>query len=442
MTQKNIGFIGLGAMGGGVAINLAKNTYNVTGYDLSQPLVDALVSAGGKAAKTPRETAQDADFLCIMVANSAQTSSALFDGEDSALKGLGKDKMIILLSTCAPAYLHELRGKLDSAGRKDVKLLDCPVSGGTIRAANGTLSIFSSGLSTDLSTAKDVLECMSGNLYTIAGGISSGTKVKTIHQLLAATNIITASEAMGLAATAGLNTKKVYEHVKGSDGTSFMFENRAPHMLDDDWSPLSALGIILKDAGIVTATARAGYFPTPLAECAEQMYLQGLQAGLLRDDDAKMVTVYLASGSQSRVKECVGADVKMRSNFGVSAETVNDLLAGVHVAAAIEGMAFCRHLEMDRGVMCEIISKAAGWSEMFTKHVPDMLEGDTWTLKECKGAEKVLERLVSDVRGNDNVIVRLTSLQENAVDKCKALKYPCPMASAALQQFYFAGLKR
>lgn len=288
-----------------------------------------------------------------------------------------------------------MREKLDQVGRDDIKLLDCPVSGGTIRAADGTLSIFSSGADAHLDHAKDILECMSGNLYRVAGGISSGTKIKTIHQLCAATNIILASEAMGMAASAGLNTQNVFDHVNANDGTSFMFENRAPHMLADDWSPLSALGIILKDAGIVTATARAGYFPTPLANTAEQLYLQGLQAGMVRDDDAKMVTVYLASSAASAVKDCTGADRKMKSNYQVSADTVNDLLAGVHLAASVEAMAFCKFLEMDRRMMYEIITKAAGWSEMFTRHIPGMLEKDEWTLAACEGASDVMERLVS-----------------------------------------------
>jgi 3-hydroxyisobutyrate dehydrogenase len=423
MGLKDVGFIGLGAMGGGVAINLAREGYNVKGFDLAQPLVDALVKEGGKAAKTQQETATDVDYLCIMVANHFQTSSALFDGDNPAIKGLGQDKTIILLSTTPPSYLHELRQKLDDAGRSDVKLLDCPVSGGTIRAANGTLSIFAAGKEEEVEASKDILNTMSGNLYRIQGGISSGTKVKTIHQLLAATNIILASEAMGLAATVGINTQKVVDHVKANDGTSFMFENRAPHMLQDDWSPLSALGIILKDCGIVTATARQGYFPTPLADCAEQCYLQGLQAGLLRDDDAKLVTMYIPSSSASLVKEMATADVKMHSNHQVSADTVNDLLAGVHLAASVEAMAFCKHLGMDRKLMCEIISKAAGWCDMYTKHIPAMLEKDDWSLASCAAADDVRKRL------------------ECAVDKARALKYPCPMASAALQQFYFAGLR-
>ncbi|GAB7348194.1 hypothetical protein MBLNU459_g6198t1 [Dothideomycetes sp. NU459] len=420
MPSSRIGFIGLGAMGGGVAINLTKSGYPVTGFDIAQPLVDKLVAAGGKAGTTPALTAKDAEFLCIMVANAAQTTSVLFDGADGAIHGLGQDKTVILLSTCPPAYLHELRQKLDDAGRTDIRLLDCPVSGGTIRAADGTLSIFSSGPDADLAHAHDVLTCMSGNLYKVEGGISSGTKVKTIHQLIAATNIILASEAMGLAATVKLNTPAVVDHVKRSDGTSFMFENRAPHMLADDWTPLSALAIILKDCGIVTATARAGAFPVPLASCAEQLYLQGVAAGLLRDDDAKLVTLYLPREAPSLVARGADANVRMVASHQVSADTVNDLLTGVHLAASVEAMAFCKHLGMDRRLMCTIISKAAGWCDMFTRHIPGMLEKDEWTLAHCEGATDVRKRL------------------EEAVRKCAQIGYPCSMAAAALQQYYFA----
>lgn len=416
----NVGFAGLGAMGGGMAKNLVKNGFQVTGYDVYQPLVDSFVEAGGKAAKSPREAATDVDFFVSMVANAAQNASLLLDGPDALIHGLGKGKTFILCSTCPPAFLPELRKRLDEeAQRPDIKLLDCPVSGGTIRAGNGTLSIFSSGPDADLDNAKEVLECMSGNLYRM-GEISKGTKTKTVHQLLAATNIISASEAMGLAATVGLNTQAVMEHVNASDAASFMFENRTPHMLANDWHPFSALGIILKDAGIVTEAARQQSFPTPLASTAEQEYLRGVQAGILRDDDAKLVQLYLPKDQGDLVSKCASADVKLNSNYQVSKETVSDLLAGIHLAASVEGMAFCKKLGIDSQTMYEIIAKAAGWNAMFTKCVPDMLAKDEWTLAGCKQAEEVRVKLAE------------------AVEKCAQIKYPCPMAAAALQQFNFA----
>lgn len=420
--KPTIGFAGLGAMGGGMATNLVKNGFTVYGFDVYQPLVDKFVEAGGKPAKTPKEAAANADFFVSMVANAAQNAGLIFDGEDSVVKGLGKGKTFILCSTVAPSFPPEVRKRLDGEfGRSDIKLLDCPVSGGTIRAADGTLSIFSSGPSADLEAAKEVLECMSGNLYQ-HGEISNGQKIKAIHQLLAATNIISASEAMGLAATVGINTKQVMEHVNASDGASFMFENRTPHMINDDWSALSALGIILKDTYIVTDTARAESFPAPLANTAHYSYLQGVQAGMLKEDDAKLVQLYLPSGQGDLVAQTANADVKMTESHQVSKETIADLLAGIHLAASVEGMAFCKALDQDRKLMYEIISKAAGWNAMFTKSIPGMLEKDSWSLRDCKEASEVGKKL------------------STAVDKCRLLGYPCPMAAAALQQFSFAFL--
>jgi 3-hydroxyisobutyrate dehydrogenase len=423
MSSKPIvGFAGLGAMGGGMATNLVKNGFTVHGFDVYQPLVDKFVQAGGKPAKTPKEAASKADFFVSMVANGAQNSSLLFEGDDAVIHGLDKGKTFILCSTTPTSFPQEIRNRLDKEfNRSDVKFLDCPVSGGTIRAADGTLSIFSSGPDADLDAAKEVLECMSGNLYRM-GDITNGTKTKTIHQLLAATNIISASEAMGLAATVGLNTKAVMEHVNASDAASFMFENRSPHMVNDDWSVLSALGIILKDTIIVTDAAREAQFPVPLANTAQFTYLQGVQRGYLKEDDAKLVQLYLPQSQGDLVAQMAKADVKMTSSHQVSKDTIVDLLSGIHLAASVEGMSFCKALGQDRKQMYEIISKAAGWNAMFTKCMPAMLEKDSWTLAECAEATEVAKKL------------------SEAVEKCRLQQYPCPMAAAALQQFNFATL--
>ena len=405
-----------------MATNLVKNGFDVTGYDVCQPLVDKFVQAGGKPAKTPKEAASKADFMVSMVANAAQNSSLLFEGDDSVVQGLGKGKTFILCSTTPTSFPHEVRRRLDEEFRRsDIKFLDCPVSGGTLRAADGTLSIFSSGPDADLDAAKDVLNCMAGNLYRM-GDISNGTKTKTIHQLLAATNIISASEAMGLAATVGLNTQAVADYVNNSDAASFMFENRAPHMLNNDWSALSALAIILKDTTIVTDAARSAEFSAPLANTAHFTYLQGVQAGMLKEDDAKLVQLYLPPSQGELVAQMASADVMMTSSHQVSKDTIVSLLSGIHLAASVECMAFCKALGQDRRQMYEIISKAAGWNKMFTKCIPAMLEKDSWTLADCAQAGEVGGKL------------------SDAVEKCRLIQYPCPMAAAALQRYSFATL--
>lgn len=418
-----IGFFGLGAMGGGMASNLVRRGFTVIGYDVYEPLIEKFVQTGGRAGRTPRETATASDVLISMVANAAQNESFLFDGDDAAIHGIERDKTFILCSTCPPAFALELRRRFSGDfSRQDIRMVDAPVSGGTLRAADGSLSIFAAGTETDIHAVENILQAMSSNLYRM-GPIPNGSKTKTIHQLLAATNIISASEAMGLAATVGLNTRSVYEHVNRSAGASFMFENRVPHMLKNDWHPYSALAIILKDARIVNDVARAQSTCTPLAATAEQEYLRGLQMGMLRDDDARLVQMYLPKSEGDAVARATTADALMVASHQVSKDTIVDLLEGIHLAASVECMAFCKTLDIDRKIMYEIIGRAAGGSAAFVTYIAKLVEGDRWSLADCADAALVRERLA------------------RAVDRCHQLRYPCPMASQALQQYDFATLQ-
>lgn len=151
-------------------------------------------------------------------------------------------------STGPPEHSPNVRALLDERGRTDVELVDAPVSGGTIRAANGTLTILASGPESSLSAARPILDAMAGkNLYIIPGGLGAGTNVKMVHQVLAGIHITMTSEAMGFAAALGLNTKDAFAALKESEGSSWMFENRVPHMLVQDPTIYSALNIIVKD---------------------------------------------------------------------------------------------------------------------------------------------------------------------------------------------------
>jgi 3-hydroxyisobutyrate dehydrogenase-like beta-hydroxyacid dehydrogenase len=126
-------------------------------------------------------------------------------------------------------------------------LIDSPVSGGTVRAADGTLTILSSASPAALLRGKKVLSDMSEKLFVIPGGIGAASNVKMVNQLLAGVHIAAAAEAMGLAVKLGLNTRRVYDIIVNTSGNSWMFENRVPHMLNDDWMPHSALDIFVKD---------------------------------------------------------------------------------------------------------------------------------------------------------------------------------------------------
>ena len=245
--KPNVAFAGLGAMGFGIATNLLKCGFQVTGYDVYQPAMDRFVAEGGKSASTPRKAAENVEFFVCMVVNAEQAGNVLFDMHTGACRTLPKKATVLVCSTVAPGDFDGFKEDLERAGRTDLRLIDCPVSGGAGRAANGTLSIFAAGKEADLVHANQILDCMSSKLYKIPGSLGGGSKAKLIHQIFAGVNIAMASEAMGLAAAAGLNTQEAFDYLKNSDGDSWMFSNRVPHMLDPSLPPYSAINIIAKD---------------------------------------------------------------------------------------------------------------------------------------------------------------------------------------------------
>jgi 3-hydroxyisobutyrate dehydrogenase len=210
--------------------------------------LEKLLAMGGTSATSPNECVQGASFVICMVANSTQTEDAFFANSTGAVFGLTQNAIVILCSTVAPGFPVEILGRIrQTFQRPDIQLLDCPVSGGTIRAARGLLTILSSGPTNILNTAQPILKSMSDNLYEIEGGLGAANKVKLINQHLAGVHIAVSAEAMGIAATLGLNTKEFYETVLKSPACSWMFENRVPHMLSNDWTPHSAISIFVKD---------------------------------------------------------------------------------------------------------------------------------------------------------------------------------------------------
>ncbi|KAF6831396.1 ketose-bisphosphate aldolase class-ii family protein [Colletotrichum plurivorum] len=301
-----VGFVGLGAMGFGMATNLLRKPhYAVTGFDVYPPSAEKFVAQGGATGASPREVARTSDILVCMAANAQQIDDILFHHQTGALETLPEHATVLICSTVPPTYHEALADRISQKGRGDVLVIDSPVSGGTKRAADGTLTIFASGTSVALQRADRLLHDMAEKLYVIPGGPGAGSKVKMVNQLLVGTHIAAASEAMGLAAKAGLNTREVYNIITNAAGNSWAFENRVPHMLDGDWTPLSALNIFVKDMGIVVSTARTLQFPAPLASVAEQLYISGAAQGFGTDDDAGLVRVFLP-GSPNAVKEQAG----------------------------------------------------------------------------------------------------------------------------------------
>jgi L-threonate 2-dehydrogenase len=285
-----VGVIGLGTMGMGAALNLVRKGHQVTGCDVREAAQVELASAGGDAVGTAAELPADTEALVVFVVNAAQTEDVLF-GPHGCLGTLRQGAVILCCATVAPEAARALDKKITAAG---FQMLDAPVSGGKVGAHAGTMTVMASGSDTAFAKAQPVLEAISGKVWRLGDQPGIGSTVKMVNQLLAGVHIATAAEALALGIRAGADPRTLFEVISSSAGSSWMWQNRVPHILEGDDTPLSAVNIFVKDLGIVLDQARALTFPLPMASAAHQLFLAAAAHGEGVKDDAFVIRVWQA----------------------------------------------------------------------------------------------------------------------------------------------------
>jgi len=285
---KSVGVIGLGSMGLGVARTLLAKGFQVHAFDVRPEVLKAFAKQGGIAAANPAEVGANSPVLIVLVLNAEQTEDVLF-GRNGAAPRMARGSVVLSSATVPPGYAEYLGQRLFQHG---IYLIDAPVSGGAARAATGQLSIMSSGGRPAYRQAQPVLDAIAVKVYRLGDEPGMGSKVKMINQLLAGVHIAAACEAMALGIRAGVDPNVLYEVISNSAGASWMFQNRVPHILAGDFTPLSAVNIFVKDLGIVLDSARKLTFPLPITATAHQMYLMAGAAGHGLEDDSAVVKVF------------------------------------------------------------------------------------------------------------------------------------------------------
>lgn len=287
-TAKSVGIVGLGAMGLGVARSLLRAGFVVHACDMRAEVLATIAADGANPHQNPASLASQVDALIVLVVNAEQTDAVLF-GEHGAAQQMKPGSVVIASSTVPPHYAEELGRKLAALG---LQHLDAPVSGGAARAASGEMTIMASGAPETFAAVQDVLDAISVKVYRLGDTSGMGSKVKMINQLLAGVHIAAATEAMALGIRAGIDPETLYEVISNSAGSSWMFQNRVPHILAGDYKPLSAVNIFVKDLGIVLDSARKFTFPLPLTSAAHQMYLATSASGLGGEDDSAVIKMF------------------------------------------------------------------------------------------------------------------------------------------------------
>jgi 3-hydroxyisobutyrate dehydrogenase len=285
-----VGVIGLGSMGGGVAKSLLAKKFETHVYDVRVDTMKAFAALGAKAAATPAALGAACGVVVVLVVNAEQTEKVLFGGQGAAAS-MKKGSVVVSSATLAPDVAEQFGARLDKMG---LLMIDAPVSGGAAKAAAGEMTIMASGAPEAFAKCEQVLAAIAAKVYRLGDRPGPGSKVKMINQLLAGVHIAAACEAMALGIRAGADPKTLYEVISNSAGSSWMFQNRVPHILAGDYTPLSAVNIFVKDLGIVLDTAKKFGFPLPLTATAHQLYLAAAAQGHGLEDDASVVKVYAA----------------------------------------------------------------------------------------------------------------------------------------------------
>ena len=283
--MKNISVIGLGSMGFGIAQSLIRSGYNVYGQDKNTLQYKKLIEEGGLDADIPFG---DLDAVIIVVLNEAQTRDIIF-GEEGIAEKLKKDTLVIVCTTVSPNFAKEMATACEN---KELLYLDAPISGGSIKSSQGKLSYMVSGSKNALVAAKPILDSTSETVFEFGEVVGSGSAMKAVNQMLAGVHIAAMAEAITFGITQGIEPERFLEVISKCAGSSWMLENRAPHIIDGDYSPKSSINIWPKDLGIVLDIARSSNFSAPITSAALQQFIAASGSGLGHEDDAAVAKIY------------------------------------------------------------------------------------------------------------------------------------------------------
>ncbi len=278
-----VAFIGLGAIGLPMALQIQQAGHAVIGIELSETGRTSALAQGIEASADWR-AAIGADVVVVMVATPAQLDALI-----SQCTELKSGQHWVVMSTVGPASVREQALRLLEKG---VQVVDAPVTGGVARAQTGSLLIFASGPQAAVDHVEPVLRAM-GDVRAAGTNVGDGQAIKVVNQHLCSVHLVAAAEALSLARSLGLNPGHVLDLVQGGAGGSWMLSDRGPRMLEGpDTRVTSMVDIFVKDSGLVASEAQSYNAVVPLLDVAHARFCQASAAGLGKRDDSRVVETW------------------------------------------------------------------------------------------------------------------------------------------------------
>jgi 3-hydroxyisobutyrate dehydrogenase len=279
-----IAFIGLGNMGGPMALNLLKAGHTLSAFDLSADACKKFAGEGLPIAKSAADSVADAEVVISMLPASAHVEGLFLGGagKPGLLESIQAGALVIDSSTIAAATSRKVA---EAAAAKGIAMIDAPVSGGTGGAIAGTLTFMVGGETKDLERARPVLEKMGVNIFH-AGAAGAGQTAKICNNMLLGILMIGTSEALALGVANGLDPKVLSEIMRRSSGGNWALEKYNPMPGVMETAPASknyaggfGTDLMLKDLGLAQENATAVRASTPLGGIARNLYAAHSLAG-------------------------------------------------------------------------------------------------------------------------------------------------------------------
>ena len=291
-----IGFVGLGIMGKPMVRNLLKAGHDVVVYDVVAENVKLMVEAGAKAVDSSKAVAQECKRIITMLPNSPHVKTVVM-GENGILEGAQAGTILIDMSSIAPLASKEIS---EACAKKNVRMLDAPVSGGEPKAIDGTMSIMVGGDKAVYEEVYDILMQMGGSAV-YCGEIGAGNTTKLANQIIVALNIAAVSEAFMLATKAGVDPAKVFDAIKGGLAGSTVMNAKAPMMLNGNFKPGFRIDLHIKDLNNAIETGHGVGAPLPLTVLVQEM-LERLHFDGCGSDDHSAILKYYEKLTGSEVR--------------------------------------------------------------------------------------------------------------------------------------------
>jgi 3-hydroxyisobutyrate dehydrogenase len=287
VSLPNVGFIGLGIMGGAMAARLAAAGYSLHVYNRSPAKAEPLLAAGAQWHETPASLAESVDIV-VTIVGLPDDVRAIYLGEDGLIAHARPGSVLIDMTTSSPALACEMAAH---AAQRGVDMLDAPVSGGDVGAREGRLSIMVGGHADVLMRAEPMLRCL-GTTIVLQGGHGAGQHAKLCNQIVIASTMLGVCEGLAYAKRAALDPSTLLAAIGSGAAGGFLLNNLGPRMARGDFSAGFFVEHFMKDMGLASDEAHRMDCELPGLELVRGLYRELADAGHTHSGTQALFTLY------------------------------------------------------------------------------------------------------------------------------------------------------